>query len=75
LLTRLIFFVTLACLVYYIVKTLWTARRRSNGKFLRPAEDMVLDPQCHSYLPKSDALVRDGQYFCSESCARAFLSR
>jgi YHS domain-containing protein len=35
---------------------------------------MVLDPQCQSYLPKNEALVRGGNYFCSENCARAFLS-
>ncbi|MBI2997214.1 MAG: hypothetical protein HYY46_01950 [Deltaproteobacteria bacterium] len=35
---------------------------------------MVLDPQCQSYLPKGSAIHRGGHYFCSEECARRFLS-
>jgi hypothetical protein len=34
---------------------------------------MVFDPQCRSYLPKSDAILRKGHYFCSELCARLYL--
>lgn len=35
---------------------------------------MVLDPQCQIYLPKADAIARKGHYFCSEECARLYLS-
>ncbi|MGH7797496.1 MAG: PP0621 family protein [Candidatus Binatia bacterium] len=38
-------------------------------------EEMVLDPQCHSYVPKSDAVVQSGRYFCSQECARLYLTR
>ncbi len=38
-------------------------------------EEMVFDPQCHSYVPKSEALAMSGQYFCSQECARIYLSR
>ena len=38
-------------------------------------EEMVLDPQCNSYVPRSMALLRDGNYFCSQECAQLFLSR
>jgi hypothetical protein len=34
---------------------------------------MVLDPQCRSYLPKSEAMLRGDQYFCSERCASLYL--
>jgi YHS domain-containing protein len=61
--------------LYRLVKTLFLAPRRSDNGQLPPAQDMVLDPQCQTYIPKNEALVRDGQYFCSENCARAFLSR
>jgi cbb3-type cytochrome oxidase subunit 3 len=37
-------------------------------------EEMVLDPQCQSYLPKSEAMLRGDQYFCSEQCARLYLA-
>ena len=38
-------------------------------------EDMVLDPQCQSYIPKSNAVAQSGRYFCSRECARLYLSR
>jgi hypothetical protein len=38
-------------------------------------EDMVLDPQCHSYVPKSNAVAQAGRYFCSRECAQLYLSR
>jgi hypothetical protein len=48
-----------------------------SGKKARSVEteEMVLDPQCQSYVPKSEALLQEGNYFCSQDCARLFLSR
>ena len=46
--------------------------RRSGGA--SQAEEMVLDPQCKSYLPKSEAMLRGGEYFCSDECARLYLA-
>lgn len=37
-------------------------------------EDMVLDPQCRSYIPKSEAVAQAGKYFCSRDCAQKYLS-
>ncbi|MGE5215564.1 MAG: PP0621 family protein [Chloroflexota bacterium] len=39
------------------------------------AEEMVFDPQCQSYIPKSGALTQSGKYFCSQECARLYRSR
>jgi hypothetical protein len=52
-------------------KTKSAARR----KFSDAGEEMVLDPQCRSYVPKSEAVVVSGQHFCSQECARLYLSR
>jgi len=38
-------------------------------------EEMVLDPQCQSYVPRSHAVTQSGRYFCSRECARLYLSR
>jgi hypothetical protein len=38
-------------------------------------EDMVLDPQCQSYVPKSNAVAQSGRYFCSRECAQLYLNR
>jgi len=55
----------------------WLRRQGGGGSRERPekAEEMVLDPQCRSYLPKGEAIPRGGHYFCSEECAIAYLSR
>jgi len=39
------------------------------------SEEMVLDPQCQSYVPRSHAVSQSGRYFCSRECARLYLSR
>ena len=75
---RLLLFIFLACIIYAALRayfaTLKTARRKSryapdNG------DEMVLDPQCQTYVPRSEALFNDGNYFCSRECANLFLSR
>jgi hypothetical protein len=38
-------------------------------------EDMVLDPQCQAYIPKSNAVAQSGRYFCSRECAQLYLNR
>jgi hypothetical protein len=39
------------------------------------SEEMVLDPQCQSYIPKASAVVESGKFFCSRECAQRYLSR
>jgi YHS domain-containing protein len=43
---------------------------------VRPPEDLVLDPVCRTYVPRSRALVArvDGreQHFCSEACREGY---
>ncbi len=49
-------------------------RRRDERKIRE--EDLVEDPQCHTYVPVSEAfrVKVDGKtlYFCSEECYRKF---
>ncbi|OGP23926.1 MAG: hypothetical protein A2038_05820 [Deltaproteobacteria bacterium GWA2_57_13] len=54
----------------------WRKRQRSlnSRRRTREPEEMVLDPQCQSYLPKGSAIHRGGHYFCSEECARLYLA-
>ena len=77
-LLRLILFIVIAWIVFTALRTYFIARKGSerNPKFARPkGEEMVLDPQCQSYVPKSEALLRKGNYFCSEQCAALHLTR
>jgi hypothetical protein len=64
-------------LVYIFYKFYFAARRptrRAARQSHPPAgEEMVLDPQCRAYVPKSAAMLRGDQYFCSERCASLYL--
>ena len=77
-LLRLLLFLLLCYLVFAALKALARGRktkptrRQANN---RDGEEMVLDPQCHSYVAKSDAVLKAGQYFCSQECARVYLAR
>jgi uncharacterized protein len=45
----------------------------------RRGEEMVLDPQCGTFLPRGDALegrvAGEKHYFCSKECRQAYQSR
>jgi FtsZ-interacting cell division protein ZipA len=78
-LIRLILLCLVTGALILILKALWTGRRNRSKRFdprsRAEAEEMVLDPQCHSYLPKGEAIFQQGRYFCSRECANLYLSR
>ena len=78
-LLRLLLFFALAYLIFLLLNSFlsWRKRQHSLRSYDRSteAEEMVLDPQCQTYLPKGDALFRGGHHFCSEECAKLYLSR
>lgn len=53
-----------------------TQARQGTTEFI---EELVQDPQCQTYLPKSDALrariAGEEFYFCSEKCRDDYLNR
>jgi hypothetical protein len=75
---RFLVFLLLAYFFFRVLRVLIRTKRdqdaRSNigGK---EAQEMVLDPQCQSYLPRGESIFRGGHYFCSEQCARLYLAR
>ncbi len=71
----LFLFLYLLLLLVYSVISRGKKGGGGQGGASSPGEEMVLDPQCQSYIPKGDALFQQGQYFCSEECARNFFSR
>ena len=76
---RLLVFLVLAyCFFRLLNLFLVRSRQRQNDHsdvHRKKAEEMILDPQCQSYLPKGDAIFRGGHYFCSEECAKLYLFR
>ena len=70
----------IALIVYIVIFTVkaYRAVTKSAKRGRSPApegEEMVLDPQCQTYVPKRDAILQAGNYFCSRECAQLFLSR
>jgi hypothetical protein len=76
LLLRLFFFVLLAFLLLLLIKSyLGRSRGGSGSRRVPPADEMTLDPQCQSYVPKREAIERGGIYFCSRECAERYLAQ
>ena len=75
-LLRLVFLIIVGFIVVNAIKAHFAARRRGVGpqRSAGQGEEMVLDPQCQSYLPKQEAICQDGKYFGSPECARLFLA-
>jgi hypothetical protein len=78
LLLRLILLFLIGYLLFTVIRSLIGRGKKDSSRNLKSkldGEEMVLDPQCHSYVPKSDAVVQSGHYFCSQECARLYLTR
>lgn len=77
-LLRFLFFLLIGYIIvsalraYLMGRKTGSSRRRSAAA---KTDQMVLDPQCQSYVPKGEAIYQGGNYFCSRECARLFLSR
>jgi uncharacterized protein len=76
---RLLLFVFLIYVFYLAIKAYRLGRkpdtRRGRFSDAGSGDEMVLDPQCQTYVPKGEAFRQKGEYFCSRECARLFLSR
>jgi YHS domain-containing protein len=79
--TRLLLFVVFLVVVYYVLKTVLRAAVRGyhdedHQRTRLMGEDMVLDPECRTYIVKERAITRriDGKLrsFCSEACAKRY---
>jgi len=80
---RTILIFILFVLLYHSLKTvIRSATRAARGEEERtglPGAEMVLDPECRTYVLKERALVRTQggvrRYFCSEACAEKHEAR
>jgi len=78
---RLIFFVILILILYYVlhhlIKDMLPRRKSVRGE--SDPDELVQDPCCQVYIPKRSALKRSiagkGCYFCSQDCLEKFLQR
>jgi uncharacterized protein len=71
-------FLLILLLAYLLLKLYFSARKPPRNPRRKDdaarGEDMVQDPQCRTYLPKSEAMLRGDHYFCSERCASLYLA-
>jgi hypothetical protein len=72
-LLRLVFVVIIIYIVYSALKPLLRGGAKPDNS-AKLGEPMVLDPQCQTYVPKSEAVIRGGKFFCSEECAQRYLA-
>jgi len=86
---RFVIFALLCYILYRLIKSLALPSPRKSGKpFRKPGEpftqspqvitdEMVIDPHCHVYIPKREALTAkiEGEtvYFCSKECKKKYL--
>ena len=75
LLLRLLLLFLIIYILIAALKSVILSRKRGSSRTDQLGESMVLDPQCQTYVPKSEAVVRAGKFFCSEECARLYLAR
>jgi uncharacterized protein len=77
-LLRLLLIFLICYIISKMLRSIAASRRGGISSKPRPdlrGEEMVLDPQCQSYISKSDAIAVSGRYFCSRECAQLYLSR
>jgi len=70
---RLLLLFVICYIVILALKSLTAGKKAKSDDAVKIGEQMVLDPQCQTYVPKSDAVARQGKFFCSEECARRYL--
>ncbi len=80
---RLLFLRLLIMAIYYLARGIFAPQqKRTSGRASRrtrdapPHTDLVQDPLCQLYVPKTDAVKRSIRgrtyYFCSRECADKF---
>lgn len=80
---RAILLFVLLLLIYRSIKVVLRsgtpAPRDKGGRGRLPGEEMVLDPECRTYVLRDRAVVRNVRgtthYYCSEACAEKHAGR
>lgn len=78
---RFVIFAILCYILYRLIKSLALPSPRKSGESFTQAgqvitDEMVIDPQCHVYIPKREAITAKiaGKtvYFCSKECKKKY---
>ena len=76
---RLIFFILLILILYYLLRFLFKDMVSSGKKMNKKNEpdELVQDPYCQTYIPKQSALKKkiagEVLYFCDQECLKNYV--
>lgn len=78
-LVRLIFYIIIIYFIVRIFRTISLSFEEKKKEKTSEGEDMVLDPNCRTYIPKRDAIIKKVRgerfYFCSEKCFKEYKAK
>ncbi len=76
---RLLIYLVLFFVVVNLFKRIMSPPKRVGRERSMEGEDMVMDPNCGTYIPQSEALTRrvkgERFSFCSEKCYREYKAK
>ena len=76
--SRLILFLIILVVVYWIIKRTFSPGKGRTDKLDETSEELVQDPFCQCYIPKSQSytvsLQGEKLFFCSEGCYKKYLA-
>jgi uncharacterized protein len=71
--SRLLFLLAVVVLVYLLLKSF--RRKASKQDAAAPVEDMVRCAKCGVHMPKSESILADGNFYCSDAHRREHTSK
>jgi uncharacterized protein len=80
---RFLIFSLLIYVLYRVIKEFPQLKRPQPGNYRaasssQEGEELVEDPVCHTYIPVSQAYIKEisgrNYYFCSEQCGNKYVS-
>jgi YHS domain-containing protein len=76
--SRLILFLIMLAVVYWVIKRTFFPGKGRTGKLDETGEELVQDPFCQCYIPKSQSYAVSLQgkkfFFCNEDCYKKYLA-
>lgn len=71
-LLKIALFIAVVVLIYifFFKNTRRDEIKKNNAKKAIEGETMVECKECSTYISHKEAIIKDGQFFCSKECAR-----
>jgi uncharacterized protein len=73
--SRLLFLLALVIVVYLLLRSLRKQPPKQSDSAPAATEEMVRCAQCNVHLPKSEAILAGGNFYCSDAHRREHTSK